>query len=473
MACFANVIIGYVFSHPEHLWIPIVGIAVLYPTFISFYIYYVELAQMNKLKLVQELTAAALNKGLPTLTADQINEKRKNGDKFVMYDNFVCNVEKLVKEHPGGMLLISENIGRDVSRYMDATEAFSSSFSPHDHLYLSYRYLINSLAVGVFVDENQIIKSADKPSSFIDSEAVLVKRRSIAEETGEIIFKLPDSSEKFASFLEGHQWIGRHFAVSSRKLNKTRYYSLCLCLGELFQARLNTLLENCVRAQRGESLLDVNIDDASLFDDTLKLYAKRYRFKNALSDHLFSVGESSNANENLNNLSDNKDFLLKGPLGVGLNLPETLDGVYVAYGGGTGVFCFLDLVGFVIRYVSDKIGSKFNKQNKISVNEQFKVGSNFKLIYFSSFKTDKAAVFHNECQALDKLDKEHGLGIFEYVPRISEVDKKRWDASFMQTRLSNKKIEKVFICGPVAFQETVQQTVLESGCATLEQIHKV
>ena len=40
-----------------------------------------------------------------------------NGQKLVLLDDLVLDVDKFIAEHPGGRFFITHNIGRDISKY--------------------------------------------------------------------------------------------------------------------------------------------------------------------------------------------------------------------------------------------------------------------------------------------------------------------------------------------------------------------
>ena len=78
------------------------------------------------------------------------------------------------------------------------------------------------------------------------------------------------------------------------------------------------------------------------------MYVKKYDFPGTFSKYLHEVDSNSSA----------EDITVKGPLGLGLDLPDSeLNGTYVAFSGGTGIYCFLDLIALVVRHVCNKVST--------------------------------------------------------------------------------------------------------------------
>jgi hypothetical protein len=161
-------------------------------------------------------------------------------------------------------------------------------------------------------------------------------------------------------------------------------------------------------------------------------------------------------------------------MGLDLDMSE-LDGTYVAFGGGTGVFCFLDFVAFTLRYLCHKISSKLLNVNNNNINnESFTmVSENFKLIYFSSFADEESVVYHDICEELQRLNESYKMNVFNFYPRISSKDK-RWDQNYIKSILmKEKKIRNVYVCGPTGFLTDIKKILLEIDNVKPSNIHLV
>jgi len=146
-------------------------------------------------------------------------------------------------------------------------------------------------------------------------------RREIAYQTYELSFKpsLKDKniSYKYSRRLKGFSWIGKHFSITSKSLNKTRFYSICLCLNDYLYNLHLKLLENVTKRSVEESLGGYDLhnvafqnDNKSLFD-TLELYIKQYNFNNALSNLLTNYKVQSEFDQST---YFEGDLIINGPL---------------------------------------------------------------------------------------------------------------------------------------------------------------
>ena len=152
-----------------------------------------------------------------------------------------------------------------------------------------------------------------------------------------------------------------------------------------------------------------------------------------------------------------------------------LDGTYVAFGGGTGVFCFLDFVAFTMRYLCHKISSKIFKENNNNINnEDFSsINDNFKLIYFSSFSDEESVVYHDICEELQKVNENYKMNVFNFYPRISTKDK-RWEKDYIKDILmKEKRLKNVYVCGPTGFLTDIKKILLEVENVNPLNIHLV
>jgi hypothetical protein len=146
----------------------------------------------------------------------------------------------------------------------------------------------------------------------------MTKRRSIAKNTYELSYK-PSVNDKslglkFAHGLKGYSWMGKHFSVTSKSMNKTRLYSLCMCLNEINSQLHWNLLENVDKKIAKENdLHDVLFTDDMSTSDCLQLYVKQYPFKTALSNYLTDTYTVQPGFDQKLNSCDG-DLMINGPL---------------------------------------------------------------------------------------------------------------------------------------------------------------
>ena len=150
----------------------------------------------------------------------------------------------------------------------------------------------------------------------------MISRRKIASDTFELTFKpsLIDKTTivKYSKRLKGYTWIGKHFSITSKKHNKTRFYSVCLCLNEYLYDLHVKLIENLKKKNTKENpgLYDFHnvafdIKNPKAIQDTLELYIKQYSFNTALSYYLTNYKVNPEFDSNLHYEGD---LIINGPL---------------------------------------------------------------------------------------------------------------------------------------------------------------
>ena len=234
---------------------------------------------------------------LPQMKVSDLENEKKN-KKFVIYENLICDVGSYIESHPGGKNLLSDNLFTDIGRYMTGNQAYSSNFHNYSHKYKTFVYLIEKLAYAELKLEDNIVMNHKMVSHFINNSFTIENKREIASNTYEYRFKTNELI--FSRFLKGHQWIGKHFSITSKKLNKTRYYTLCLVLDEKLHNKHNELMDYI---KEGKEVSEINFNTTNY----LNIYCKRYPFVDALSNELF-LG--------------NNEFIIRGPMVIEINFRE-------------------------------------------------------------------------------------------------------------------------------------------------------
>lgn len=137
------------------------------------------------------------------------------------------------------------------------------------------------------------------------------------------------------------------------------------------------MLNNISLLEEGKDIQQVQLLSDEFYNQELQFYIKKNTTSFVLSDYIHSSKVSKNY------------LIIKGPLGLGLDITEdNIDGTYVLFSAGTGIYGFLDLIAYTIRLVAYKIANEqFRcKDNKITEDENFdEAASDFKLILFCSY----------------------------------------------------------------------------------------
>jgi hypothetical protein len=227
--------------------------------------------------------------------------------KFVIYENYICNVEEFINSHPGGNLLIESNLYSDVGRYLTGTQDYSKNIKSHSHNFSTHKNLINSLSYAELYENHQLVLRNESYwssdfgiSVYLNEDCVKLNSRNlIADNIFEYKFNIRNYI--FAELLPGVDWIGRHFSISSTNLNKTRYYSLCLNLDENLQKKHRLLYKNLKSLEKKDGICNI-MEKKNTVKNCLSLYIKKYNDINALSCHISNIIEK-----------DENDLIIRGP----------------------------------------------------------------------------------------------------------------------------------------------------------------
>jgi hypothetical protein len=418
----------------------------------------------------------------------QLYDEKRRGKKWVLYDNYICDVTDFINSHPGGANMIQENLYSDMSRYMTGTQAYSSQIEAYAHNMDTIKYLIEKMCYGILKDNHNIIVNKGYLPSLNDTEAKGLRNNFseyISEkylqiiskqEIGENIFEYKFKSQRglqFAKILPGVYSLGRHFSLSSVELNKTRYYSISMCLNEVMKKKHLELIENIKRLESDKNIKDVEVPEDKMYSEEFYLYIKKYNYHNMLSDHIHTF-----------DLNTQTDLIIRGPVGTGLNLfSNVLRGTNVIFAAGTGIIPFIDLIAFTVRYMTYVISKREFKErenfivpkeksifNKISENM---MNPPFRICLFYSNSTHASALYMDVIEGLSALDKKYKLNMFRLYTRYSGEE--RWDSKFIQNNLRSERglIDKFYLVGPVQFMEDIQNSVLEAGLVREDMIQKI
>jgi hypothetical protein len=259
------------------------------------------------LKQINEEAKKASHKQYSKMQLQNLKQEKK----IVFMDNYIVDVTEYIEHHLGGQINLIETLNHDVSRYLDATSSINADFNPHDHLVSTYQHILDKMVIGVVEDNSGLIINSKNENQVIEDLMSIISTRDLSKETKEFKFspvnKYPNHS--FSRFIPGCEFIGKHFAVkislnkvSSVPLNKTRYYSVCLCLNTLIKEKHWIILKNVERIAQNQEIISPNLTDEEIKSDCLELYVKKYNFTGALSLHLHELNPHS------------EELIIRGPI---------------------------------------------------------------------------------------------------------------------------------------------------------------
>lgn len=398
-------------------------------------------------------------------SADVLRMKQSKEKQFVLIDNILVDVGSYLDNHPGGRNLLEESLYGDVTRFMNGSVPFSSSFKAVDHKCLSCLFAIKFMSFGKIQENHNIVVDSNDKSYYLFDTMSIQDSRVTTGVTKEFRLRTKENLKelRFARYLPGFSWMGRHFSITSKKMNINRLYSLCLAGNEKIHNLHLALLDNVTSLQNGVKPIIKHLSKEEYYDKNLEIYVKRYDFPNAFSNYLHKGS------------IEQDDLTVKGPLGLGLCLPDSeLDGTYIAFSAGTGVYCFLDFVAVVIRKLIHKISVQLNCENNTLIeNENFMLSENFQLHLFCAYPDEKNAFWHDIFTKAAGLDDKYNIGLFKYYPRLSSQSSKRWDSEFYREKLksvNSNLLKRVFLCGPSHFIDSVKDHLINDKIADKEII---
>lgn len=91
-------------------------------------------------------------KRMGSMTLADFDKAVARGRKYVIFDNFIIDVEKFIGEHPGGSVMISHHIGRDIGKYIYGAYSLEKYTMRHKHSYFAVK-VMTSLAVARLEDD--------------------------------------------------------------------------------------------------------------------------------------------------------------------------------------------------------------------------------------------------------------------------------------------------------------------------------
>ena len=190
--------------------------------------------------------------------------------------------------------------------------------------------------------------------------------------------------------------------------------------------------------------------DSSLINLTLKNYKS---FKGVATQlHNATVDSESKDSDGI--------YMIKGPMGRGLELSESSTGHHFVFCAGTAILIFLDIVSNMI------LDNSYEFNNQKPPEDVQRIPQTFILHLYVAFASRKESIGLEILEALEKLNKKIGKTNFILNVRFSTPDnpadkKPRWDAKFIEQELTpfSKEIKRVWICGPPVMNELFDRTM--------------
>ena len=92
------------------------------------------------------------------MSREDFDHRIAKGEKLVLLDDLVLNVEAFAKEHPGGKFLITHNIGRDISKFYYGGYSLEDNLGANPakgYIHSNFAHLIvKDLTIARFLEED-------------------------------------------------------------------------------------------------------------------------------------------------------------------------------------------------------------------------------------------------------------------------------------------------------------------------------
>ena len=94
------------------------------------------------------------------MSRDEFDSCIANGQRLVLLDDLILDVDKFIGEHPGGKFFITHNIGRDISKYYYGGYALEGNIGGkpakgHTHSTYADR-IVKELTIARYLDSRQV-----------------------------------------------------------------------------------------------------------------------------------------------------------------------------------------------------------------------------------------------------------------------------------------------------------------------------
>lgn len=325
----------------------------------------------------------------------QFMEMVESGHKVAVIDDLVVDMEKYLFYHPGGAFVLTQNVGRDISKYFHG--AFSLENMGKNKVHNWYhstqaRRIVNDIAIGRYIKRAEVrlcSLSVDRNTnhtgtcktirfrSIYDTQKTMMGGAEVPTYNENLLDESANRLEygdgMYACPLIDHTSVARHYLIKSTSHPETlggpsregefddtrhgirRQYTECFCMRKNVYESILKIANQPDNSQAEIKFLKHAVNQYNANGVCLSI--KAYEEHTGLSTFIFNNAKMNNKHI----------FECKGPMGSGLACSQT--GRHVAYSAGTGVLVFLDLVGYLVIRILDKhCGTDINTSYKNAAN---------------------------------------------------------------------------------------------------------
>lgn len=360
----------------------------------------------------------------------------KRGKKLVFLDTHILDISSFIDSHPGGSYLLADSIGEDYGKYIYGVNGLEATHTGFAHPSFVWTF-VSLMKVGEVGYHLGVVHKNSGPPDLHNMRWTLASKTPMAPNVSRFAFV---SDEMFINHApKGLDWIGTHFRVTAdfaMGQRVHRYYSLCLFFN---QENMQRWVESAQKQGLQVSLAAGRRPSATL--PTLDIVVKEYAPHGKMSTliHRLEPGDA---------------LTFTGPMGPGLILTPTLQGHFCAFGAGTGIMPFIDLVDFL--YWKELYSRGEEKDQKYSALEDFTV------TLYASFQKEQDVIGGDLMKCTHALCQQVKSSRFELVLMISTEFKGNLE-DVVAGMLSAKPVKRVWTCGPSGFNRWICKLSLKAG----------
>lgn len=352
--------------------------------------------------------------------------------QLIYFDNLVLDLQPFLDSHPGGSSVLIDSIGEDHGKYIYGANSAGTQQIGFAHPQVVWKY-VRELTIGEVDCHQGVVLGRNGPAQLQEMEWRLSSTVIVAAHTTCFSFTADDLYVKPQP--EGVEWMGSHFRLSAKIKGNIvhRYYSLCLFFN----------VENQQRWNESSSKLGFTtlVSDFSGANTTLELVIKEYLPYGRMSCYLHRA-EPDTA------------VTITGPLGPGLLLTPKLSGHFCAFGAGTGVLPFLDLIEFLW-------WKELHTQGNIP-SARYAPLEDFTMTLYASFYKNQDVVARDLMQATHRLCANSANPRFKLVLFLDE-EMHSDPNELVAGILAAVEVKRVWVCGPGGFCKWIRRLSLDSG----------
>lgn len=257
------------------------------------------------------------------------------GQKLVLVDDLVVNIEEYIDHHPGGKFVLEHTIGQDISKFFFGGFSLEDNSDPktkgYHHSYAAYS-IVNELTIATFEE--------DIPCSVVEVTNDKTRMYDVNADTKTVTLKSANRCANLKHHYSDFRVLGKHFRVTVLgDPNFSRHYTICnVMMGPIYKAYLESLAQE-------KALPAWAVDDSD--QDNRTFTVKNY--ERGMSATFFNEKQIV--------------YNIKGPIGKGFVVKP--HGLHVAWAAGSGALTFMDTVAFAAELALEKV-MKLNEKGPVA-----------------------------------------------------------------------------------------------------------